>query len=89
VTTEEAIALANRVAARGAKPKQPERIAFNKLQGSTTTGQLTAGINTLNKRHDGMSGTITDLQKQLDRARAGVALYANAYKIKLTTETMQ
>jgi hypothetical protein len=88
MTTEEAIALANRVAAR-AKPKQPERIAFNKLQGVAAAERLTAGAAALSKRYAGMGGTVADLQKQLDRARAGVALYANAYKINLNPETLQ
>jgi len=35
-----------------------------------------------------MSGRLADMQKHLDRARAGVALYADAMKITLT-ETMQ
>jgi len=88
MTTDEAIALANRAAAR-AKPKQPERIAFNKLQGSATAGQLSAGVTALSKRFDGMGGTVADMQKQLDRARAGVALCADVMKITINTETMQ
>jgi hypothetical protein len=82
MTTEEAIALANRV-------KPLRRASLDKLEAGTTAGQLTARVDALNKRWSGMSSTITDMQKQLDRARAGVALCADVMKITINTETMQ
>jgi hypothetical protein len=85
MTLQEALAIAD--AANVRRKPAVVRNAMDKLAG-TTTGQLTAGINTLNKRHSGMSSAITDLQKELDRARAGVALFADAMKINLM-ETLQ
>ena len=61
---------------------------LDKLQTSTAAAQLSAGTAALSKRFDGIGGTVADMQKQLERARAGVALYADAMKINLT-ETMQ
>jgi uncharacterized protein YhaN len=83
MTIQEALAVAAL-----AKPKQPKRIAFDKLQSSTTVAQFSAGAEALNKRFDAMGGTVADMQKQIDRARAGVALCADVMKINLT-ETMK
>ncbi len=69
-----------------AKPKH--RQPLDKLQACTTAAQLSAGAATLNKHFDGRGGTVADMQKQIDRARAGVALCADVMKINLT-ETMQ
>ena len=81
MTLQEALAIAAQ-----AKPKH--RQPLTKRQASTIAKRLSAGTDTLHKSFDAMTGTLTDLQKQLDRARAGVTLYANAMKINLT-ETMQ
>jgi hypothetical protein len=81
MTTAEALATAAQ-----AKPKH--RQALDKLQGSTTAAQLSAGTATLNKRFDDMGSTVVDIQKQLDRARAGIALCADVMNINIT-ETMQ
>jgi uncharacterized protein YhaN len=80
MTTAEALAIAAQ-----AKPKH--RQPLDKLAG-TTVAQLSAETDALNKRFDGMGGTAADIQKQLDRARAGVALFADVMKINLM-ETMQ
>ena len=81
MTTAEALATAAQ-----AKPKH--RQPLDKLQGSTTATQLSAGTATLNKRFDGMGSTVADIQKQLDRARAGIILCADVMNINIT-ETMQ
>ena len=81
MTLQEALAVA---AQAKPKPRKP----LTKRQVNTFAKQLTAGTDTLNKSYDAMSGTLAEMQKQLDRARAGVSLYANAMKINLT-ETMQ
>ena len=81
MTTAEALAVAAL-----AKPKH--RQPLDKLHASTTAGQLSADVAVLSKRFDGMGGTVADMQKQIDRARAGVDLYANAFKINLS-ETLQ
>ena len=81
MTLQEALAIAAQ-----AKPKH--RQPLDKLQASTTAEQLSADVAVLSKRFDGMGGTVADMQKQLDRARAGVALFADVMKINLT-ETMQ
>jgi hypothetical protein len=81
MTTDEALAIAAQ-----AKPKH--RQPLDKLHDSATAAQLSAGTAALNKRFDGMSGTVADIQNQIDRARAGVTLFADAMKINLT-ETMQ
>jgi hypothetical protein len=82
VTTAEALAIAAQ-----AKPKH--RQPLDKLQASTTAGQLSADVAVLSKRFDGMGGTVADIQKQIDLARAGVALCADVMKITINTETMQ
>ena len=81
MTTAEALAIAAQ-----AKPKHQQPL--DKLQGSTTGAQPSAGLEALSKSYNAMGSTLADMQKQLDRARAGVTLYANAMKINLT-ETMQ
>jgi len=81
MTLAEALAIA-------AHAKPEHRQPLDKLQGSTTGAQLSAGLEALSKSYNAMGGTLADMQKQLDRARAGVTLYANAIKINLT-ETMQ
>lgn len=77
--------------ARQAKPKQLVRIPMDKLQrGSSTAGQLSAGAAALSKRFDAMGVTSGDMQKQIDRARAGVALCADVMKITINIgETLQ
>jgi hypothetical protein len=81
MTTAEAITIAAQV-----YPKHREPL--DKLQGAAIAYQLKAGATALNKRFDGIGGTVADMQKQIDRARAGVKLFAEAMKINLT-ETMQ
>jgi len=67
MTLQEALEIAAR-----AKPKQPERIAFNKLQSSVTAGQLSVGANTLNKSFDAMGGTLAKARAQVDQIAADV-----------------
>jgi hypothetical protein len=81
MTLQEALAIA-----AAAKPNR--RQPLDKLQASTIAGQLSSGVTALSKRFDGMGGTVTDIQKQIDRARAGIALCADVMKINLT-ETIQ
>lgn len=87
MTLQEALALA--IASQAtAKANPKHRRLLTKRQASSIAKRLSAGADTLNKRFNAMSGTLAEMQKQLDRARAGVSLYANAMKINLT-ETMQ
>jgi hypothetical protein len=72
--------------AEQAKPKR--RQVLDKLHGTAAAGQFSADVAALSKRFDAMGGTVADMQKQIDRARAGVALCADVMKINLT-ETMQ
>jgi hypothetical protein len=81
MTLQEALAIAAQ-----AKPKH--RQPLDKLQGTVTVAQFSAGVTELSKSYDRMSGTVADMQKQLDRARAGVDLCADAMNINIT-ETMQ
>jgi hypothetical protein len=81
MTLQEALAIA-------AQAKPRHRQPLTKRQASTIAKRLSAGTDTLNKRFNDMGGALADMQKQLDRARAGVTLYANAMKINLG-ETMQ
>jgi hypothetical protein len=64
---EEAIAIANK-----AKPRPKPRVAMDKLQGSVTAGQFTAGAASLAKRYDAMGETFSGLQKRLDQIAADV-----------------
>jgi hypothetical protein len=73
MTTAEALAIAAQ-----AKPKH--RQPLDKLQGSNAAAQIAVGVAALNKRFDAMGGTVADMQKQIDRARAGVALCADVMK---------
>jgi hypothetical protein len=82
MTLQEALA----IAAAQAKPKH--RQPLTKRQAGIITKRLSAGTDTLNKSYAAMGSTLADMQKQLDRARAGVNLYADAMMINLT-ETMQ
>ena len=72
--------------AEQAKPEH--RQPLDKLHGTAATAQFSAGAAALNRRLDAMGGTVADMQKQIDWARAGVALCADVMKINLT-ETMQ
>ena len=81
MTLKEAIAIAAQ-----AKPKH--RQPLDKLQGTVTVEQFSAGVTALAKSYDVMGHRVADMQKQLDRARAGVALCADAMNINIT-ETMQ
>jgi hypothetical protein len=81
MTLQEALAIAAQ-----AKPKH--RQPLTKRQAGLIAKRLSAGADTLNKSFDVMGSTLADTQKQLDRARAGVKLYADAMMINLT-ETMQ
>ena len=69
-----------------AKPKH--RQPLSKRQASIVAKRLSVGAAELNKRYDAMGGSVAEIQKQLDRARAGIALCADVMKINLT-ETMQ
>ena len=60
-----------------------------KLQGSTTAADLSAGVTALSKRYDAMGDSLADMQRQIDRARAGVVLCADVMKIHISTGTMQ
>jgi hypothetical protein len=83
MTTEEAIAIANK-----AKPKP--RVAMDKLQRGSAVAQFAADVAALSKGFDRMGGTVADMQKQIDRARAGVALCADVMKITINIgETLQ
>jgi hypothetical protein len=63
MTTEEALAIAAQV-----KPKY--RQPLDKLQGSTTVANVSAGVTTLNKSYGAMGDTVADMQKRLDQMRA-------------------
>jgi hypothetical protein len=82
MTLQEALAIAAQ-----ARPKH--RQPLDKLQTGISADQIAAGVTALNKSYDAMGGTVAEMQKQLDRARAGVALVADVMNINITTETMQ
>jgi len=79
MTLAEALAVA-----RTAKPLR--RVSLDKLQ---SADQIALGAAALAKTYEEMGGTVAEMQKQLDRARAGVALVADVMNINITTETMQ
>jgi hypothetical protein len=81
MTTAEALAIA-------AKAKPTHRQPIDKLQTAISADQFATGVTALSKSYDAVGGTLADMLKQLERARAGVALYADAMNINLT-ETMQ
>jgi hypothetical protein len=69
MTTAEALAIAATV-------MPLRRPSLDKL-GSATAGQISAGTEALSKRFDGIAVTCADMQKEIDRARAGVALFTS------------
>jgi hypothetical protein len=78
MTTAEALAVAAQ-----AKPKHGRPL--DKLQGITA-----AHFGALQKSFDVMGHAAMDMQKQLDRAQAGVALFMDVMKIKpANLETLQ
>jgi hypothetical protein len=81
MTLADALRIAEQV-----NPKHRQR--FNKLQTGISVGQFAADVAALSKSYGAMGGTVAVMQKQLNRARAGIALYADAMNIN-TTETMQ
>jgi hypothetical protein len=84
MTTDEAIAIA-------AQAKPIRRQPLDKLGGTNANAAAAAAhIETLKKRFDVMGGTVAEMQKQLDRAKAGVALFMDVMKIKpANLETLQ
>jgi hypothetical protein len=70
MTTVEALVIAAQ-----AKPKH--RQPLDKLHASTTAAQLSAGADALNKRFDGMGGTVADMRKQFDQIAADVEFLQN------------
>jgi hypothetical protein len=81
VTLQEALSIAAL-----AKPKH--RQPLDKLQAGNIAAQLSMGAAALSKRFDAMGGTVADLQKQLDRARAGIERCADAMNVNIK-ETLQ
>ncbi len=81
MTLQEALAIA-----RDAKPLR--RASLDKLQSSTSAAQFSTDVTALAKSFDVIGGTVAEMQKQLDRARAGIARCADAMNINIT-ETMQ
>jgi hypothetical protein len=63
MTLAEALAIAAQ-----AKPKH--RQPLDKLQGSTTVADVTAGGTALTKSYAALGGTVADMLKRLDQARA-------------------
>jgi hypothetical protein len=70
MTTDEALAIAAR-----AKPKH--RQPLDKLQGSTSAAQLSAGADTLNKSFDAIGGTLAKARSQLAQIAADVEYLEN------------
>jgi hypothetical protein len=81
MTIAEALAIADQ-----AKPirRQP----LDKLHDSSVANVAT-GVTELAKRFDIMGHTASDMQKQLDRAKAGVELFYDVMKITPYPETLQ
>lgn len=50
---------------------------------------IAAAADALAKRYDAIGGTVSDMQKQLDRAKAGVELFYDVMKITPNMETLQ
>jgi len=66
MTTEQAITLANQV-------KRPhQRRPLDKLHGSTTANDISAGVTELAKRFATIGGTIAEMQTRIDQAAADV-----------------
>jgi hypothetical protein len=70
MTTEEAIALANRI-------KPEHRQPFNKLQGSTTADQLSAQTDALSKSYAAMGNSLSGMTEQLSKIAADVEYLEN------------
>lgn len=81
MTIEEAIALANR-------SKPIRRQPLDKLHDSAVAN-LATDVTELAKRFDIMGHAVSDMQKQLDRAKAGVELFYDVMKITPNLETLQ
>jgi hypothetical protein len=77
MTLKEALAIAAQV-----KPKH--RQSLDKLQGSTTVADVSAGVTTLRKSFDAMGGTVGDMQKRLDQMRADLDHIENSPGAKRT-----
>jgi hypothetical protein len=54
----------------GEQAKPTHRQPLDKLQGSTTVANLSAGVIALTKSYAAMGGTVAEMQKRLDQARA-------------------
>lgn len=81
VTTAEALAIA-------AQAKPIRHRPLDKLHDSAVANVAT-GATELAKRFDIMGHAVSDMQKQIDRAKAGVELFYDVMKIKPNPETLQ
>jgi hypothetical protein len=75
MTLTEAISLADEVQSRRHRPVA--RVAFNKLQGSATTGDFSARAEALRKSRDRIGNGLSDMTMQLSKIAADVEFLQN------------